>query len=73
MIRNVTTDNPLTKGEMFMLHKRLDEIEAIIDGPSVPDDVLLNLIDELESIVSMLERANKISTFLEKGLRLIKS
>jgi hypothetical protein len=58
---------------MFMLHKRLDEIEAIIDGPSVPDDVLLNLIDELESIVSMLERANKISTFLEKGLRLIKS
>lgn len=73
MIRQITTESPLTKQEMFKLNSRLDEIESIIDGPQVPDDVLINLIDELESIVSMLERANKISTFLEKGLRLIKS
>lgn len=73
MIRQITTESPLTKQEMFKLNSRLDEIESIIDGPQVPDDVLINLIDELESIVSMLERANKISIFLEKGLRLIKS
>lgn len=73
MIREVTTNSPLTKEEMLDLNHRLDEIEFIIAQDTVPDGVLMNLIDELDSIVSMLERANKVSNFLSKGFRLIKS
>lgn len=73
MIRTITTEAPLTAQEMIILNRRLDEIENIIEGDQVPDDVLVNLVDELESIISMLERANKISEFVSKGFRLIKT
>lgn len=73
MIRTITTETPLTTQEMVILSRRLDEIENIIEGDQVPDDVLVNLIEELESIISMLERANKISEFVSKGFRLIKT
>jgi len=71
-MKDISTESPLTYSDMIKISSRLDEIEALIEQPDIPQDVLSNLIIELQSLIPYLEHAMKISEFRRKGLRLIK-
>jgi hypothetical protein len=71
-MKKITVDSPMTLEDMIDVSIRLDEIESIIDNPQdVPDDILLGLLGELQTLTTYLEKANKIAEFRQKGFRII--
>ena len=56
VVLNFKQKRVLTKGELYAMEKRVDEIEKTIDLCGDDDlDVLLNLEKELEAIIERLE------------------
>lgn len=47
----------MTKGELYLIEKRVDEIESIIElcDPDYDEDVLENLDKELDDIITVLK------------------
>lgn len=70
-MKKVTVDSPMTYEDMVDVAIRLDEIELLIEDPSIDDTTLFNLIGELETLTSYLEKANRVAEFKQKGFRII--
>lgn len=63
--------NPLTKRELNSLDNRVVKIKNIIEITD-EEDILDNLENELDEIISILKRSIKLATIRECSLRIVK-
>lgn len=56
--RTLSIDKPLTKGELYQIKKRIDEIDQTLDL-------------ELDFLIQYLTKSMKLTMIAESGLRLV--
>lgn len=61
----------MTKGELYKIEKRIDEINNLFDY-ELDDDIYFNLQQELNHIINTLTISLKKAKIEESGLRIVK-